>query len=228
MPLTVNSIGDNPATPGSVGYLYTSDQLIAGDLKMVTRGAAQITGGLLLPRGCVMGQVTVGAVTSAAKAGGNTGNGTNTLLSAGTTAKTGVYTLRFLTATTYALTNPNGVALPNGANGAYANPEINFTVTAGGTPFVAGDGFDITVAAGASTWKKSVKTAVDGSQVPTAILADVADAALADVNGGLYLTGEFNENRIIYDNGWTLAELRDLLRPVGIFLKSAVVADNPT
>lgn len=228
MPLTVNSIGDNPATPGSVGYLYTSDQLIAGDMKMVTRGAATITGGLLLPRGTVLGQLTIGAVTSAAKGGGNTGNGTNTLLSAGTRARTGVYTLRFLTATTYTLTNPNGLALPNGANGAYVNPEINFTVTAGGTPFVAGDGFDITVAAGASTWKKSVKTAVDGSQNPSAILADVADASGGDVNGGAYLTGEFNENRVAYDPSFTLAEMRDLLRPLGIFLKSAVVADNPT
>ena len=228
MTLTVNSIGDNPATPGSIGYLYTSDQLIAGDLKMVTRGQATITGALLLPRGTILGQVTIGAVTSAAKGGGNTGNGTNTLLSAGTRAKTGVYQVRFLTATTYTVVNPNGYALPNGANGAYVNPELNFTITAGGTAFVAGDGFDITVAAGASTFKKCVKTAVDGSQVPAGILVDVADASLADVNGGVYLTGEFNENRVAYDVSWTLADIRDALRPLGIFLKSAVIADPPS
>lgn len=224
MTMTVNSVGDQPLIPGSVGYLYTSDQLIAGDLKIVTRGAATITGGASLPRGTVMGQLTIGAVTSA-PLGGNTGDPTNTLLSAGTRAKTGVYKLRFLTATTWTLTNPYGEALPNGVNGAYANPEINFTVTAGGTPAIAGDGFDITVAAGASTWKKAVATAVDGSQVPAGILAEVADASGGDVNGGIYLTGEFNENRITYDNSFTLAQLRDLLRPLNIFLKSAVTAD---
>lgn len=228
MALPVTTIGDNPFVPGSAGYLYKSDQLIAGDFKLVTRGDAQITGGLALPRGTVLGKVTIGAVSSAAKGGGNTGNGTNTLLSAGTRSKTGVYQVRFLTATTYTVTDPQGEALPNGVNGAYANPAINFTITAGGTAFVAGDGFDITVAAGASTWKKSVTTAVDGSQFPLGILIDDADASGGDVNGGVYLTGEFNENRVVYDVSWTLAALKDALRPYSIFLKSAIIADPPT
>jgi len=226
MALTVNSVGDNPAIPGSVGYLYTSDQLIAGDLKMVTEGQAVIAGGLLLPRGTIMGQVTVGALTPAGPVG--TGNGTLTLPVAGTKTIPGVYTIKFLTATTYTVTDPNGEALPNGANGAYVNPAINFTITAGGTAFVAGDSFTLTVAAGSNTWKKSVKTAVDGSQVPTAILVDQADASAGNVNGGVYLTGEFNENRVAYDVSWSLAELKALLRPLNIFLKSAVTANPPT
>lgn len=226
MTLSVTNYTDAPATPSAAGALYISDQLIAGDLKLVTRGAATITGGLLLPRGTVMGQLTIGALTPAGPVG--TGNGTLTLSSAGVRAKTGTYTIKFLTATTYTVTNPYGVALPNGANGAYTNPEINFTITAGGTPFVAGDSFTIAVAAGASTWKKSVATAVDGSQIPSAILADDADASGGDVNGGLYLTGEFNENRVAYDGSFTLATLRDLLRNFNIFLKSAVIADPPT
>lgn len=229
MVMTVNNVGDNPFVPGSVGYLYASDQLIAGDLKMVTRGTALITGGALLPRGTIMGKVSIGAVTSAAKGGGNTGTGTNTLLTAGTKTKPGIYQLRFLTATTFTLTDPDGDPLPNGAAlGAYANPNINFTTTAGGTAFVAGDGFDITVAAGSNSWRKSVKTAVDGSQVPSAILCDQADASGGDVNSGLYLTGEFNENRVFFDNSWTLVELRDLLRAWNVFLKTAITADPPT
>ena len=226
MALTVNSIGDQPMIPGSIGFLYTSDQLIAGDLKIVTRGAATITGGAALPRGTVMGQLTIGALTPAGPVG--TGNGTLTLATAGTKTKTGTYTIKFLTATTYTVTNSNGVALPNGVNGAYANPEINFTITAGGTAFVAGDSFTVAVAAGASTWKASVATAVDGSQVPAGILAEAADASGGDVNGGVYLTGEFNENRVTYDNSFTLAQVRDLLRNFNIFLKSAVIADPAT
>jgi hypothetical protein len=228
MALQVTTVGDNPFVPGSLGFLYKSDQLIAGDLKLVTAGLATITGGLLLPRGTVLGQVTIGAVTSAAKAGGNTGNGTNTVLSAGTRTVSGVYQIRFLTATTYTVTDPNGEALPNGANGAYANPNLNFTITAGGTPFIAGDGFDVTVAAGSNLWRKAVKTAVDGSQTATAILVDDADATGGDVNSGVYLTGEFNENRIAYDGTFTLVEIQRALRLRSIYLKSAVIADPPT
>lgn len=228
MTLPVTDVTDNAATPSAQGFRYISDQLIAGDLKMVTAGSALITGGLALPRGTVMGKVTIGAITSAAKAGGNTGNGTNTLLTAGTKTIAGVYQIRMLTATTFTVTDPNGEPLPNGVNGAYANRGLNFTITAGGTPFVAGDGFDVTVAAGSNSWKKSVATAVDGSQEPAAILADDSDASGGDVNGGLYLTGEFNENRVAYDVSWTLVAVKDALRKWNIFLKSAVIADPPT
>src|SRR4051812_38505842 len=39
-----------------------------------------------------------------------------------------------------------------------------------------------------------VKTAVDGSQNPVAILADATDATGGAVNTGVYYTGEFNTN----------------------------------
>lgn len=229
MALVPSTVGDMSEAPFSVATVYNPDQLIAGDAKLVTEGQATITGGADLPRGTILGKVTVGAITSAAKSGGNTGNGTNTALSAGTKTKTGVYAVRFLTATTYTVTDPEGRALPNGVNGAYSNPEINFTITAGGTPFVAGDGFDITVAAGSAYYKKSVKTAVDGSQEPCAILADQALASGGDVNGGIYLTGEFNQNKVAFDVSWSgVAELKDLLRKWSIWLKPAVSAADPT
>lgn len=226
MTMTVNNVGDATLQPGSVGYLYTSDQLIAGDLKLVTEGQALIVGGLSLPRGTILGKVDIGALVGAGPVG--TGNGTLTLITAGTNTKPGVYTIRFLTATTYTVTDPDGEALPNGANGAYANAGVNFTITAGGTPFVAGDSFTITVAAGSGGWKKSIKTAVDGSQRPVGVLAIAADASGGNVNGGVYLTGEFNENQVAYDVSWTLAELKVLLRDLNIFLKSAVTAAPPT
>lgn len=49
-------------------------------------------------------------------------------------------------------------------------------------------------------YKLSVKTATDGSEAPAAILVDDVDASTTDQNGGLYLMGEFNQNRIIFDN----------------------------
>ena len=73
-------------------------------------------------------------------------------------------------------------------------------------------------------YTKSVNTATDGSQNPVAILVDNVDASTTDQNGGLYLMGEFNQNRIVYDNTWTVADLKSALRPLAIFLKDSLQA----
>lgn len=73
-------------------------------------------------------------------------------------------------------------------------------------------------------YTNSVKTATDGSQNPVAILVDNVDASTTDQNGGLYLMGEFNQNRIVYDNTWTVADLKSALRPLAIFLKDSLQA----
>lgn len=222
MALNPTEVGDLPQTPFSYATTYNSDQLIAGDLKLVTEGQGVITGGLLLPRGTVLGKVAVGALVGAA-VGGNTGNGTIGAISAGTKTKTGVYNLKATSATVFQVTDPQGVLLPPLNTGvAYVNPELNVTITVGGTPFIAGDAFTVTVAAGTNYWKKCVKTAVDGSQNPVGLLVDQADASGGDVNGGVYLTGEFNQNRIAFDVSWTLADLKEALRPWNIYLKPAM------
>lgn len=88
-----------------------------------------------------------GSAVSAPKVGGNTGNGT---VSAGpvvdaTKALGGVYTINFTAATMFEVLDPNGNQLADGATGvAYSQAGIGFTITAGGTAFVAGDGFTIT------------------------------------------------------------------------------------
>jgi hypothetical protein len=78
--------------------------------------------------------------------GANTGNGTFTVGPTSTGAtQAGAYALKMLTATTFSMTDPSGAAMPNGATGvAYSGEGLSFTLTAGGTPFVAGDGFLIT------------------------------------------------------------------------------------
>ncbi len=86
-------------------------------------------------------------VASAAKAGGNTGTGT---VSAGPTvqaanASNGVYQVRFTDATHFNVVDPNGRQLQPGTTAAAYLDGIGFTITAGGTAFVAGDGFDVTV-----------------------------------------------------------------------------------
>ncbi|WP_159869468.1 MULTISPECIES: head decoration protein [unclassified Raoultella] len=77
-------------------------------------------------------------------------------------------------------------------------------------------------------YKLSVKTATDGSEAPAAILVDDVDASTTDQNGGLYLMGEFNQNRIIFDNSWAIPALKTALRPLAIFLKDSTQAPVAT
>ncbi len=103
--------------------------------------------------GTVLARILLAAATSAAKAGGNTGNGTlvldaTTPILAG--AKTGVYTVRFTSATAYTVEDPDGIAIGTGSNTVAFSDDLKFVTTAGGTPFIAGDGFDITVTAAAT------------------------------------------------------------------------------
>jgi len=74
----------------------------------------------------------------------------------------------------------------------------------------------------------SVKSANDGSQNPAAVLADASDASGGAVQCGVYLTGELNGNALNFDASWTLAALKTALRPLGIFVKNAVSAADPS
>ena len=69
----------------------------------------------------------------------------------------------------------------------------------------------------------STSAAGDGSQTPFAILIDDTDASGGDVNCGVYVKGEFDENKVILGTGHTAASVRDALRDAGIYLKPAVV-----
>lgn len=75
-----------------------------------------------------------------------------------------------------------------------------------------------------SQYALSVKTATDGSETPVAILVDDVDTTTVAQQGGVYLMGEFNQNKLIIDASWTLANLKIALRPFGIFLRDSVQA----
>ncbi|WP_338803583.1 head decoration protein [Xenorhabdus griffiniae] len=70
----------------------------------------------------------------------------------------------------------------------------------------------------------SKKSATDGSQIPCAILVDDVDTTDGSASGGVYLMGEFNQNRIIHDESWKLPELTTELRKLSIFLRDSVTA----
>lgn len=142
--------------------------------------------------GTVLGKVKLGTVTSAAKSGGNTGNGTLTLdpstpLLANAIA--GVYTVRVVSAATNAatirVTNPRGFMLGdfafNGSGGvASFADQIKLTVTDGSADFAVGDGFDVTVADGSGKWTQLAPGAFDGSQDAAGFMISDVDASTAD------------------------------------------------
>ena len=138
MTVSVTSYGDNAQIPGAYDYAYVPDQLIAGNLKIVT-DSVTITGAAALKRGTVLGKVT----------------------------------------------------------------------TSGSS-------------------KACVASASDGSQNPAAVLVDDVDATAADVTGAIYQMAELNGAALILDASLTLAAVKAAFRPLGLFVKAAVSAADPS
>lgn len=100
----------------------------------------------------------------------------------------------------------------------------NVTITGG--PFVRGTVLGKITASGKYTIALSASS--DGSQTPTAVLADNADGSAGDVIAGAILEAELNVNAVTLGAGITAAAATDALRPLGIHLKSSVSAADPT
>lgn len=223
--LSVNTIGENAQVPGIYAETFVPDQLVAGNLKLVTDDIV-VTGGPYA-RGTVLGQVTSNPAI-VTEGSTNTGNGAVGAVTVGTGALIGNYVLTAKTATDFGVVDPEGNALPDMTVGTAYNQEgLSFTVTAGGTAYVAGDTINIEVVDAIGTFKESVKTASDGSQNPSAILVNSMGAAGPSANSG-YMLGEFNARALIFDASWTIQTLTTALRAVGIFVKSSVSAADPT
>ena len=225
MTLNTTVYGDNPFAPGVSQDTYIPDQLIAGDFKLVTMPIVAVGGPYA--RGTVLGEISQQPIS--AISGTNTGNGTVGSLAATTGFKVGNYALLATGATTFSVTDPEGNVLANATVGtAYNQGGVQFTITAGGTAFVAGDSFTLNIeAGGVGQFKLSVATASDGSQIPSCILVDATDLT-TPVNTDGYFTGEFNARAVVFDPSWTSHTLRNALAARSIFLKSSVSAADPT
>lgn len=151
---------------------------ISRDTIVVAAGAGIVVAGTVLGK-----RTTGGTAASAVKASGpNTGNGTLTLdpatpvLSSG---KTGVYQVRFTGATAFTVTDPSGLQVGTGTAGTAFATQIKFTATAGGTAFVAGDGFDVSVVT-ISKYVPSPAISADGSDQAMAVNMLQVDATMVD------------------------------------------------
>lgn len=75
----------------------------------------------------------------------------------------------------------------------------------------------------------SYKPATSTGPTASAILADDVDTTSGTAsNGGVYLTGEFNQRALIVDPSVTIATIAPLLRLCSIFIKPSVSAADPT
>ncbi|MGJ7611147.1 MULTISPECIES: head decoration protein [unclassified Variovorax] len=153
---------------------------------------------------------TVGNPTVVSAAGANTGNGTlGTLTAKGYAPVVGAYGVEFDDATHFVVATPDGAVVGHGTTGvAFAGGGLGFTITAGGTAFVPGDAFVITVAAGSGKWKAWTPGAADGSATIAGILFATKDATLAD-KPALAITrhAEVNASELVWPTGMSAAQI---------------------
>ena len=130
--------------------------------------------------GTIVGILTTSASSSAAKSG-NTGNATMGTITVTAPADVGVYSVEFTTATTFDVYHPNGSLIGSGATGAaFTKGGLSFTITAGGTPMVKGDGFNITVTKVIGNYVPLALGTSDGSQTVKGILFEDVPKGVAD------------------------------------------------
>jgi hypothetical protein len=175
---------------------------------------------------------TAFTVSGATLSGGTANTGTATIgsVSTGSATKVGQYTITLTSSTQGTVESPTGEVIGTMTMGtAFVDPEINFTITTGGSP-AAGDIFGINVPdnAAAGIWKLCTAGATDGSNFPQGILTDYFDPSSGNVNGGIYVMGEFNGNAIVFDSSLTTAAIKAAFRGNGIFIKNVVSASDPT
>lgn len=171
----------------------------------LSRETVTVLSGQNLQPGHVLGKVSHGAATGAAVSG-NTGNGAISAVSAGNTAKAGAYIATCIEPAsnggTFSVEDPDGVNVGTAVVGTpFAGP-VNFTIGDGGTDFVAGDRFTITVAPGSGKYKEYNPANTDGSQTAVAILLDAVNATSADKEGVIIARhAEVNAAELIWFSG---------------------------
>lgn len=195
-----------------VETLHAAGFLISEANGNLSRDNGVLITGQNLKTGTVIAKISVGAATSAAKAGGNTGDGTLTLDVTNPVrqgAKVGVYKVRFVAAAanngTFRVEDPDGYDLGQvimaGGAGAW-DDDIKFAVADGAADFIVGDGFDITVAAGSGKLTQYVVAGQNGSQNPGGVLLADVDATSADKAAAFIArNAEVNANELTWPGG---------------------------
>lgn len=98
-------------------------------------------------------------------------------------------------------------------------PVVTDTVTLkAGAAYLRGTVLGIITAGGLAVDVDS--SASDGSEAPYAVLADDTDATTDDTKAVVYMTGEFNQNALIFGGTDTMTTHKKALRSLGIYTKA--------
>jgi hypothetical protein len=184
---------------------YKGEFLVTEAEGTLSRETVTVLSGQTLKPGHVLGKVTVGAATGAAVSG-NTGNGTIGTVSAGSTAKPGVYQIVCIEPSnnsgTFTVEDPDGVIVGRAIVGIAFAGAVNFTIVDGGVDFAAGDRFTVTVAEGSDKYKEYNPANTDGSQTAVALLLDAVNATAADLPAVIVARhAEVNKAELIWFSG---------------------------
>jgi hypothetical protein len=195
---------DGQTATGSNGVAFSA---LGIGLTMTAGGTAFVAGdGFTITVTATPGSPTFASAPNA----GNTGNGTMGSTSvAGYAAKVGVYAVEFDDATHFIVSDPTGAEVGHGTTGvAFKAGGLGFTITAGGTAFVPGDSFSVTVAAGSGKYKPFDPANVDGSQIPSGILYATKDVTSADKSCAVVVRQcEVNASELVWPTGMSAAAI---------------------
>jgi hypothetical protein len=135
----------NPTQTPLVEALHNAGFLVSEANGHISRDSITLAAGALYLAGTPLGQATTGATAAATALGTNAGNGTfGVITPVAQPTMIGVYAIAFSAATAFVVTAPDGTTAPGTVGAAFSALGIGFTITAGGTPFVAGDSFTVT------------------------------------------------------------------------------------
>lgn len=215
----------HPAFGGTVSAFAYNPLLMAGKDPVLAK--FRIATGLALKAGSVLGASNgaTGTVTQEAD-GGNTGQGTMTLGTPATSgkAKVGAYKVTCIATAsgggTFRVEDPDGFVLGDVAVGTEFSDDIVFTIADGDPDFAVGDFFIVTVPAAATAGDLvlSAAAAVDGSEIPMAILPEDLDTTGGAKVVDVFVEGKFNETALVFGAGHDPNSVRLPLRERGVYL----------
>lgn len=182
-------VGAVPAAGFMFGTVFTENNRVSDWLKWeedqrYSREAITLLSGQNLKSGAILGRQLIGATASAAAFAGNSGNGAMGAITVTGDARRGVYKLVIIepgtNAGTFEVEDPDGKIIGRGTVAvAFSAGGLAFTL-ADATDFISGDGFDITVVAGAFKYLEHDPAGTDGSEKPAGILLFDTNATSAD------------------------------------------------
>jgi hypothetical protein len=209
---------------------FVPDLLFAGvHAPIVPDGGIIASGEGVVPRGAVLGEITM-ALGTIAYASGNTGKGTITGAALGKSAKVGNYVLVCRKVVgghgLFEVDDPDGMAGELAQSGtAYSGP-ICFTIGDGSPEWAVGDTITFPVVAGSGYLRLVNSAHVDGSQKAICINGIQTDATEASQVASVYDTGEFNTSALTFGGEDTWQEHAAELRKVGIILKTNIAGSQ--